>query len=62
LDGGNGSDSLYGQAANDTLLGSAGNDQLFSNDNARDTVNGGDDSDVATADSLDVVTNVETRA
>jgi Ca2+-binding RTX toxin-like protein len=62
LDGGNGNDSIYGQSGNDTLLGRDGNDHLFANDNARDTVNGGNNADTATADNLDLVTNVETRA
>ena len=62
LDGGEGDDSMYGQSGNDTLLGRDGNDRLFANDNARDTVNGGGDSDTATVDGADVVTGVETRA
>ena len=61
MDGGSGNDSMYGQAGNDTLLGQSGNDRLFANDNARDTVNGGSDSDSGSVDSLDVVTSVETR-
>jgi Ca2+-binding RTX toxin-like protein len=62
LDGGDGNDSLYGQRGNDTLLGQGGNDRLFARDDARDTVNGGSNSDIGTVDSLDLVTSVETRA
>jgi Ca2+-binding RTX toxin-like protein len=62
LDGGSGDDSLYGQQGHDNLQGQGGNDQLFANDNARDTVNGGSNSDIATSDGLDVVSNVEIHA
>jgi Ca2+-binding RTX toxin-like protein len=62
LFGGSGDDSLYGQDANDVLEGQDGDDLLSANDNHRDTVNGGNDADTARVDSLDVVTNVETRA
>jgi Ca2+-binding RTX toxin-like protein len=53
---------MYGQEGNDNLQGQDGNDQLFANDNRRDTVNGGANSDIASADALDVVTGVEIRA
>jgi Ca2+-binding RTX toxin-like protein len=62
LEGGSGADTMYGQQGNDNLQGQDGNDQLFANDNTRDTVNGGANSDTATADGLDVVSNVEIRA
>jgi Ca2+-binding RTX toxin-like protein len=62
LFGGSGDDSLYGQSANDVLEGQSGDDFLSANDNHRDTVNGGSDTDRAHVDGLDVVTGVETRA
>jgi Ca2+-binding RTX toxin-like protein len=62
LDGGSGNDDVYGQVGNDTLLGQGGNDRLFSNDNARDTVNGGSGADAGRVDGLDVVTSIETAA
>ncbi|MDQ3439222.1 MAG: hypothetical protein M3478_02595, partial [Planctomycetota bacterium] len=68
LRGFGGADALFGQAGNDHLLGGDGqdfidggdsDDELFSDDDTRDTVLGGNGTDVAFVDSLDQVSGVE---
>jgi Ca2+-binding RTX toxin-like protein len=59
IHGGGGNDSLWGNAGADQLFGDGGNDTLLARDGLRDTVNGGNGTDSAQTDALDLVTSVE---
>ena len=61
LRGGTGSDSLYGGTRGDLLMGEDGNDFLWSRDSYRDSLNGGAGTDVADANSEDLLQSIETR-
>jgi uncharacterized delta-60 repeat protein len=62
LDGGAGDDSLSNTGGRSMLFGQAGNDSLFSQNELRDTLDGGPGTDQAQYDvGLDVVKNVETN-
>jgi Ca2+-binding RTX toxin-like protein len=67
LDGGNGNDSLFGGAGADVLVGGAGidtirgdtgNDTINAKDGAKDIVDGGTGTDIATVDSTDTKTAI----
>lgn len=60
LNGDGGNDRLYDDYADaDTLHGNAGNDFLITRDNAIDQIFGDGGHDIATADSMDVLTSIE---
>jgi hypothetical protein len=61
INGAGGIDTLIGDAGSDLLAGAGGDDLLFANDNARDTVGGGDGNDLADVDGLDVIMDTEER-
>ncbi|HEY1629653.1 MAG TPA: calcium-binding protein, partial [Tepidisphaeraceae bacterium] len=58
LDGGPGADTLIAGHGHDTLLGNDGNDLLSSNQGIADTLDGGNNTDVATHDSHDTLFNI----
>jgi Ca2+-binding RTX toxin-like protein len=62
LSGGAGADTIVGRDGMDFLYGYGGNDTLNSLDGFPDVVDGGADTDTATADLADTVTNVEVTA
>lgn len=53
LTGSSGDDFLFGNSGRDTLRGNAGNDTLSDVDGETDTLNGGDDRDTCTGDTID---------
>ena len=68
LNGGNGTDYVYGGSGNDVLTGwmgtdhiygENGDDTIFENDGYADVIDGGNDYDQLTRDTLDTATNIE---
>ena len=57
--GGDGNDKLVGDAGVDRIYGQNGNDILTGSDGAKDTLDGGADTDTARADIVDVLKGIE---
>ncbi len=62
LSGGPGPDTITGRAGTDILNGGPGDDVVYALDGLVDSVDGGADSDTASVDAVDMVTNVEMTA
>ena len=59
IHGGSGNDTLKGGSGHDHLFGDGGTDLLIANDHTKDILDGGNGSDTAKDDVIDVVTSVE---
>jgi Ca2+-binding RTX toxin-like protein len=56
-----GADQLDGGSGVNNISGGAGNDQLFSRNSIADIIDGGGDADTLTGDTIDSISNVETK-
>jgi hypothetical protein len=59
LDGGVGNDRLWGDTGVDQLFGNVGNDTLYGHDSTRELLSGGNGTDSAQRDPIDVLSSVE---